>query len=80
MGGSFAAGEDLFYVYWAISVPMTVALLVWVIHREVLEWWKKSWVGRKKAALQERMLGKRAELRDVEIGEEGAVREEKKEL
>jgi len=34
MGGSFAAGDDLFYVYWAISVPMTAALLVWVIHKE----------------------------------------------
>ncbi|KAF9696478.1 hypothetical protein EKO04_005204 [Ascochyta lentis] len=84
MGGSFAAGEDLFYVYWAISVPMTAALLVWVIHKEVLEWWKdpeeKSWVDRKKAALQDRMLKKRAESRDVEKGEEGVVREEKKEL
>ena len=27
-------------VYWAISVPITAALLVWVIHKEVLEWWK----------------------------------------
>jgi Mg2+ and Co2+ transporter CorA len=83
MGGSFAAGEDLFYVYWTISVPMTVALLAWVVHKEVLEWWKNteknSWVDRKKAALQERMLGKRAESRDVEKGEGGAVREEKKE-
>jgi hypothetical protein len=83
MGGSFAAGEDLFYVYWTISVPMTVALLVWVVHKEVLEWWKNpeknSWVDRKKAALKERMLGKRAEPHDVEKGEKGAVREEKKE-
>lgn len=84
MGGSFAAGEDLFYVYWAISVPITAALLVWVIHKEVLEWWKnlekKSWVDQKKVALQNRMLGKRAKSCDVEKGGEGAVREEKKEL
>jgi hypothetical protein len=63
------------------SMTRSIALLVWVIHKEVLEWWKntekKSWVDWKKAALQERMLGKRAEWRDVE---KGTVREKKKEL
>lgn len=83
MGGSFAAGEDLFYVYWAISVPMTAALLLWVIHKEVLQWWdeieEKSWVGRKKAALKQRLFRKRTVSRDVEKGSDLAVREEKKE-
>lgn len=40
MGGSFAAGEDLFYVYWAISVPATVALLIWVLHKDIRKTWK----------------------------------------
>lgn len=31
MGGNFAAGGSLFFVYWAISVPITLALLVWVV-------------------------------------------------
>lgn len=82
MGGSFAAGEDLFYVYWAISVPMTVALLAWVLHKEVMQWWKEgeeeSWVGRKKAALKGRVSRKLTLLRDDERGSEAGVRGEKK--
>lgn len=82
MGGSFAAGEDLFYVYWAISVPMTVALLAWVLHKEVMQWWKEgeeeSWVGRKKAALKRRVSKKLTLLRDDERGSEAGVRGEKK--
>lgn len=31
MGGKFAAGESLFGVYWAISIPATVVLLAWVL-------------------------------------------------
>lgn len=34
MGVSFAAGEGLLYVYWAISVPITVVLFVWVLQKE----------------------------------------------
>ncbi|PNP57853.1 hypothetical protein THARTR1_02011 [Trichoderma harzianum] len=35
MNGDFAAGERLFYVYWAISVPVTLILLFWVIDNEM---------------------------------------------
>lgn len=35
MGGRFAAGEDLFFVYWAISIPATIMLLVWVLHHDI---------------------------------------------
>jgi Mg2+ and Co2+ transporter CorA len=44
MGGSFAAGEHLFFVYWAISVPITAALLAWVLHKDIKEMWHK-WRG-----------------------------------
>lgn len=44
MGGSFAAGEHLFFVYWAISVPITIALLSWVLHRDIKKMWHK-WRG-----------------------------------
>lgn len=44
MGGSFAAGEHLFFVYWAISVPITLALLSWVLHGEIKKMWHK-WRG-----------------------------------
>jgi hypothetical protein len=30
MSGTFAAGEQLFFVYWALSVPITILLLAWV--------------------------------------------------
>lgn len=39
MGGSFAAGEDLFYVYWAISVPVTIVLLTWVLQAVIWKRW-----------------------------------------
>jgi Mg2+ and Co2+ transporter CorA len=54
MGGSFAAGEDLFYVYWAVSLPITAALLVWVLQLDIREWWtsrKTDW-RKKKARLR----------------------------
>ncbi|KAL7923198.1 hypothetical protein ACQKWADRAFT_312306 [Trichoderma austrokoningii] len=35
MGGDFAAGESLFYVYWIISVPITVGLLSWILHEDI---------------------------------------------
>ncbi|KAK1526133.1 uncharacterized protein CCOS01_08551 [Colletotrichum costaricense] len=31
MGGDFAAGERLFWVYWGVSLPVTGLLLVWII-------------------------------------------------
>lgn len=57
MGGPFAAGEPLFGVYWAISIPATLILLIWVLFatskrlRRVLQqvgaqlWraWRASW-------------------------------------
>ncbi|KAK0765564.1 hypothetical protein N5P37_001499, partial [Trichoderma harzianum] len=50
MNGEFAAGERLFYVYWAISVPVTLILLFWVIDNEMSrgvndckEWVKSIW-------------------------------------
>lgn len=44
MGGPFAAGEHLFFVYWAISVPITIALLSWVLHGDIKKMWHK-WRG-----------------------------------
>lgn len=41
MGGEFAAGEKLFLVYWAISLPVTFALLVWVLQEEISKAWLK---------------------------------------
>lgn len=65
MGGSFAAGEDLFFVYWIISIPVTIALLGWILHndiRKMYRQWKSlnkfkiySWMGKK-------------ECRDIEMG------------
>lgn len=37
MGGDFAAGESLFGVYWAVSIPVTLALLAWILHDDILE-------------------------------------------
>ncbi|CVL02714.1 uncharacterized protein FMAN_00213 [Fusarium mangiferae] len=34
MGGNFAAGEPLFFVYWTISVPITLILLAWVFSND----------------------------------------------
>lgn len=31
MGGDFAAGGRLFFVYWALSIPITILLLIWVM-------------------------------------------------
>jgi hypothetical protein len=31
MNGEFAAGERFFYVYWVVSIPITVLLLIWVM-------------------------------------------------
>ncbi|KAI0115471.1 hypothetical protein GGR51DRAFT_407683 [Nemania sp. FL0031] len=35
MNGRFAAGEDLFYVYWTVSIPVTLALLSWVLQNDI---------------------------------------------
>ncbi|KAF5870709.1 putative tpr repeat protein oca3 protein [Botrytis fragariae] len=41
MGGNFAAGEKLFLVYWAISLPVTLALLIWVLHEDISKVWSQ---------------------------------------
>lgn len=32
MNGPFAAGERLFFIYWAVSIPVSVLLLLWVVY------------------------------------------------
>lgn len=53
MGGDFAAGESLFYVYWLISVPITVGLLTWILHEDIAEavYKSKSWFYWRRAKL-----------------------------
>lgn len=34
MGGDFAAGERLFFVYWTLSIPVTILLLMWVMFND----------------------------------------------
>lgn len=41
MGGAFGAGEHLFFVHWARSVTITVALLSWVLHGDIKKMWRK---------------------------------------
>lgn len=51
MGGEFAAGQSLFGVYWAVSIPATLVLLAWVLygHNIPPAWGRvKGWVGRPK--------------------------------
>ncbi|KAF4945070.1 hypothetical protein FGADI_12227 [Fusarium gaditjirri] len=38
MNGDFAAGERLFYVYWCVAMPLTIALLGWVVQKDVQAW------------------------------------------
>ncbi|THV45114.1 hypothetical protein BGAL_0528g00020 [Botrytis galanthina] len=47
MGGNFAVGEKLFVVYWAISLPITLALLIWVLHEDISKAWSKLTVRRR---------------------------------
>ncbi|TEY43704.1 hypothetical protein BOTCAL_0362g00080 [Botryotinia calthae] len=47
MGGNFAAGEKLFPIYWVISLPVTLALLIWVLHEEISKAWSKATVRRR---------------------------------
>ncbi|KAL6898784.1 hypothetical protein GGI43DRAFT_68414 [Trichoderma evansii] len=42
MGGDFAAGQSLFYVYWIISVPITLGLLSWILHEDIADAVEKS--------------------------------------
>jgi hypothetical protein len=58
MGGDFAAGESLFYVYWIISVPITVGLLSWILHEDIADAVEKSrgWFTSKRTKLSEGSL------------------------
>lgn len=43
MGDDFAAGKRLFFLYWVISMPATLILLIWVIHgTRFTEAWKRA--------------------------------------
>ncbi|KAK1710297.1 uncharacterized protein BDZ83DRAFT_640651 [Colletotrichum acutatum] len=56
MGGDFAAGERLFWVYWGVSLPVTGLLLAWIIfsvetsecRKGVENYLKKTWPKRTK--------------------------------
>lgn len=56
MGGDFAAGESLFYVYWIISVPITLGLLFWIIHEDIVDAVQKpkKWMNSRKTKLSEK--------------------------
>lgn len=57
MGGDYAAGEKSFGTYWAISVPVTVVLLLWVLLSERLS---RKWDSRKTPAGDEKESNKDA--------------------
>lgn len=40
MGGDYAAGERLFFVYWAIALPISALLLLWIL---VSAWLSRVW-------------------------------------
>ncbi|KUI53117.1 hypothetical protein VP1G_00351 [Cytospora mali] len=43
MGDEFAAGKSLFFVYWVISMPITLVLLLWVMYGDrVTDAWKDA--------------------------------------
>ncbi|KAK0373463.1 hypothetical protein CLIM01_09194 [Colletotrichum limetticola] len=56
MGGDFAAGERLFWVYWGVSLPVTGLLLIWIIfsveisdcRKKIEGYLKKAWPKRMK--------------------------------
>lgn len=56
MGGDFAAGESLFYVYWIISVPITLGLLSWILHEDIADSVEKSkrWINSRKTKPSEK--------------------------
>ncbi|OTB02793.1 hypothetical protein M426DRAFT_191755 [Hypoxylon sp. CI-4A] len=42
MNGQFAAGEEYFFVYWAISIPVTLTLLTWVLYGDIQKVYQNS--------------------------------------
>jgi hypothetical protein len=43
MNGNYAAGESRFFVFWAVSIPCALALIVWVMYTDFwVTVWKKS--------------------------------------
>lgn len=64
MGGDFAAGESLFYVYWLISVPITVGLLTWILHEDIAEvvCKSKSWFYSRRTKLSKDSMSEDSEV------------------
>ncbi|KAF4435842.1 hypothetical protein F53441_13419 [Fusarium austroafricanum] len=42
MNGDFAAGERYFFVYWCVALPLTFAMLAWVLYKDFREWRENS--------------------------------------
>lgn len=40
MNGNYAAGESHFFIFWAVSIPCALALIVWVMYTE---FWVRKW-------------------------------------
>lgn len=66
MGGDFAAGERLFGVYWAVSLPVTFALLAWVL------WQDTPWLRRMTERVKKMITQRRVRTKDEEKGEKSA--------
>ncbi|KAF4998705.1 hypothetical protein FGRMN_3031 [Fusarium graminum] len=47
MNGDFAAGERLFFIYWCVALPLTFALLAWVMQDD-LQGLKKRALGKRR--------------------------------
>ncbi|KAI1660014.1 hypothetical protein F4813DRAFT_386886 [Daldinia decipiens] len=65
MGGRFAAGEDYFFVYWAISLPVTCALLSWVLYGDIQDVYQKARATDQVHRIEQVWL-RRSKVKDVE--------------
>lgn len=66
MGGNFAAGEKVFPIYWAISLPVTSALLIWVLREEISKAWSRLMVRRRLIIKEHESDGSESETSDRE--------------
>ena len=66
MGGNFAAGEKVFPIYWAISLPVTFALLIWVLREEISKAWPRLMVRRRLIVKEHESDGSESETSDRE--------------
>ena len=66
MGGNFAAGEKVFPIYWAISLPVTFALLIWVLREEISKAWPRLMVRRRLIIKEHESDGSESETSDRE--------------